>query len=208
VEAFLAQARKTEWSGTVIWAALFAALGVALLIAGGIEPSRDPVLRALTEEMDVKEVMGFAFGVATLLCAAALVLRSRTMLYAVFLALAVGFSGWFCWSHWVDLSHHWTQRDLFWRYYKLRGSPDEPIAAFLMNWRGETFYSRNQVKQYRSVDAQGTARVRAFADQPGTEWMLVEHNRVGMLQNAVGQNHRLELIDRDLNNKFVLVKVE
>lgn len=208
VEAFLAQARKTEWTGTVIWAALFAALGVALLIGGGIEPSRDPVLRALTEAMDVKEVMGFAFGAATLLCAAAMVLRSRTMLYAVFLALAVGFSGWFCWSHWVDLSHHWTQRDLFWRYYKLRGSPDEPIAAFLMNWRGETFYSRNQVKQYRSVDAQGTARVRAFADQPGTEWMLVEHNRVGMLQNAVGQNHRLELIDRDLNNKFVLVKVE
>lgn len=208
VEALRSRARRQPWKGPLVEAILAAAVGVGLCVAGAHGPAGDPLLQALLDPMNVKDGMGFAFGVTTVLGAVALIRRSRVMLYGVFLALAVGFSGWFCWSHWVDLSHHWTQRDLFWRYYKLRGSPDEPIAAFLMNWRGETFYSRNEVKQYRSVDARGTAQVRAFADQPGTKWMLVEHNRVGMLQTAVGQGHPLQLIDRDLNNKFVLVKVE
>lgn len=208
VEALRSRAQKLPWMGSLAEAGVAAAVGVGLCVAGRTGPAADPLLRALTDPMNVKDGMGFAFGVATLLGAVALIQRSKLMLYGVFLALAVSFSGWYSWSHWVDLSHHWTQRDLFWRYYAQRGSPDEPIAAFLMNWRGETFYSRNEVKQYRSVDSKGTAAVRAFADQPGTKWMLVEHNRVGMLQTAIGQGHPIRLIDRDLNNKFVLVRVE
>ena len=67
--------------------------------------------------------------------------KERVLLYAVFWTFALCFACWFNWNHWVDLSHHWTQRDLFWRYWR-QHRPGEPIAAFQMDWKGETFYSR------------------------------------------------------------------
>jgi hypothetical protein len=83
--------------------------------------------------------------------------------------------------------------------------PGEPIAAFLMNWRGETFYSRNTVKQIKDNPNVG---MNQYAAQPGREWSLVEHNRLGILKSAVGPDKTVNLIDKDLNNKFVLVTIE
>jgi hypothetical protein len=74
-----------------------------------------------------------------------------------------------------------------------------------MNWRGETFYSRNTVKQIKDNPQVG---MRTYADQPGREWSLVEHNRLGILQSAVGPDKKVTLVDKDLNNKFILVTIE
>ncbi|RKG67341.1 dolichyl-phosphate-mannose--protein mannosyltransferase, partial [Corallococcus exercitus] len=127
------------------------------------------------------------------------------LLFSTFWGLAAAFALWFNWGHWVDLSHHWTQRDLFWRYYNQRQA-GEPIAAYMMNWRGETFYSRNTVEQFRAGDA--NTRMRQYVARPGREWALVEHNRVNLLRTAVGSDKTVTLIDRDINNKFVLVTIE
>ena len=132
-------------------------------------------------------------------------MRNRNMTFTAGLAGALAFALWFNWSHWVDLSHHWTQRDQFWRYFTQR-RPDEPIAAFLMNWRGETFYSRNTVKQIKDGNPQEL--MRQYGNLPGRKWSLVEHNRLGILKNAVGGDKTVTLIDKDLNNKFVLVTIE
>jgi hypothetical protein len=94
---------------------------------------------------------------------------------------------------------------LFWRYYRQRG-PGEPIAAFMMNWRGETFYSRNQVEQFRSGDA--TTRLRNYVSQPGREWALVEHARLPLLITSSGSDKKVTVIDRDINNKFILVTID
>jgi hypothetical protein len=131
------------------------------------------------------------------------VLRSRAMMFTSGLASVLAFALWFNWSHWVDLSHQWTQRDQFWRYYTQRKA-GEPIAAFLMNWRGETFYSRNTVKQIKDNPQVG---MKSYADQPGREWSLVEHNRLPILKSAVGEKN-VTVIDKDLNNKFVLVTID
>lgn len=178
-------------------------VGAALFVRGlRIGFQGDALLVALSQPMNVKAVLGFVFTVAGgLLCVAA-VQRSRTLLFGTFWALAAGFALWFNWGHWVDLSHHWTQRDLFWRYYEQR-KPDEPIAAFLMNWRGETFYSRNTVKQIRE-----TGKLTPFVNQPGREWVLVEHNRLNLLRQAAGEGKVVTPVDRDINNKFLLVTVE
>jgi hypothetical protein len=117
-------------------------------------------------------------------------------------ALVTAWCLWFNWYHWVALSHMWTQRDQFWRYYKLR-QPNEPITAFLMNWRGETFYSRNTVKQIKDNNL-----LYQYAQQPGREFALVEHTRLGILKGAVGPDKQVTLIDKDVNNKFVLVVIE
>jgi hypothetical protein len=129
-------------------------------------------------------------------------MRSRAMLFGTFWALAFAFALWFNWSHWVSLSHHWTQRDLYWRYYAQR-KPGEPIAAFKMNWRGETFYSQNTAKQIKD-----DSRIVQYAALPGRKWALVEHNRLQNLKQNIGLDRMVNVIDRDLNNKFVLVNFE
>jgi 4-amino-4-deoxy-L-arabinose transferase-like glycosyltransferase len=131
--------------------------------------------------------------------------QHRAWAFFAFWLKALGLAVWFSWSHWVDLSHHWTQRDLFWRYHAQR-RPDEPIAAFLMDWKGETFYSRNQVIQLKAHNYQrDTPR---FVARPGREWVLSEHSRVNALKQLIGPNYRVTTVDPALNNKFVLLRIE
>lgn len=187
-------------------AGLLAVAGVALAVRGFRQAvAEDSLLKALSEPVNVKATLGFAFAVAGVLAVVAALQRSRVMLFGTFWALAAGVALWFNWSHWVDLAHHWTQRDLFWRYYAQRKA-DEPIVAYMMNWRGETFYSQNTVEQYRAADA--NTRMRNLAMRPGREWVLVEHNRLNLLRNAVGPDKVVTPVDRDINNKFVLVTVD
>jgi len=135
------------------------------------------------------------------------VLRAKRSLFAVATAGALGFALWFSWSHWVDLSPQWTQRDQFWRYFSQR-QPGEPIAAFMMNWRGETLYSRNRVEQIGSKQGSNAVpELQAYVSRPGRKWALVEHARLGVLINAIG-SHPVKLIDKDLNNKFVLLTID
>ena len=154
--------------------------------------------------MPLKTFMGVGFIVAGVVLAVLSLWGSRASLFTAGLATALIFALWFNWGHWVDLSHHWTQRDQFWRYYTNR-RPGEPIAAFLMNWRGETFYSRNTVKQIKDNANVGMYN---YAQQPGRKWALVEHPRLGILKGAVGADKTVTQIDKDLNNKFVLVTIE
>jgi hypothetical protein len=36
----------------------------------------------------------------------------------------------------------------------------------------------------------------------------VEHNRFGILKGAAGNEHTVTVVDKDLNNKFMLVSIE
>lgn len=187
-------------------AAAVAIVGAGLVVAGlRFAPGADVLLKQLLQPVNVKTLLGVAFGVGGGLAILGALMRARTLMFGSFWALALAFALWFNWNHWVDLSHHWTQRDLFWSYYEKR-KPNEPIAAYLMNWRGETFYSRNDVKQIPLPGHQ--QKVRAYADQPGREWALVEHSRLQNLRTNVGQDHKITVVEQDLNNKFALVTID
>jgi hypothetical protein len=195
---------ERAWNGAMAAAWLLAGAALAWRGFGG-PVGTDAMLRAMMEPVNVKKALGFTFSVGGALCVVAALKQARGMLFGSFWILALGFAIWFNWSHWVDLSHHWTQRDIFWRYWRQRQA-GEPIAAFQMNWRGETFYSRNQVEQFRTGDA--NVRMRNFVAPPGREWAVVEHGRLGMLNSAVGPDKKITVIDRDINNKFVLVTID
>ncbi len=47
-----------------------------------------------------------------------------------------------------------------------------------------------------------------YVQQPGREWALVEHARLGILKGAIGPDKNVTVIDKDLNNKFILVTIE
>jgi 4-amino-4-deoxy-L-arabinose transferase-like glycosyltransferase len=133
--------------------------------------------------------------------------RSRFGLYSVFATFVTLWALWFSWGHWVDLSHHWTQRDLFWRYYD-NAKPGEPIAAFNMDWKGETFYSRNTVKQLYPPNAD--EKLAEYLKLPGRKWSLVEQGaRLKLLQQiATRGGHQVRVWDQNLNAKLVLVSVD
>jgi 4-amino-4-deoxy-L-arabinose transferase-like glycosyltransferase len=180
-----------------------AAVAAVLLVIGVRIGLTDPLILAIRQPINVKMGMGWTFGFAGVALAAAAVRRARVELFASFGALSLGFALWFSWSHWVDLSHHWTQRDLFWRYYDQR-RPYEPIAAYMMDWKGETFYSRNTVRQ----DKDSAPRLTLYGQLPGRKWALVEQARLGLVRQAVGADKTVTPVDRNLNVKFVLVTIE
>jgi hypothetical protein len=102
------------------------------------------------------------------------------------------------------LGPHWTQRELFQRYWRLRQG-DEPIAAFWMDWKGETFYSRNAVLQLGP--ATWERELPRLLARPGRKWLLVEPARRAWLQQLLA-GHPVQAIEPALTNKFVLLRVD
>jgi hypothetical protein len=132
--------------------------------------------------------------------------QDRKVMVAGVLALSITLAIFLGWFHWRRLSVHWTQRDLFWTYYE-QSQPDEPIAAYQMNWRGETFYSRNTVTQIgRSNDPM--VPLADYVNGPGRrKWFLVEQSRLQSLRQAIGGAARLRVVE-GRNIKFALVVAE
>ncbi|MFN7131541.1 MAG: ArnT family glycosyltransferase [Myxococcales bacterium] len=154
-------------------------------------------------ETDPRQIFAGLFIGGGLWLALAYIWRARTMLFGTFATIATLFALYVSWVHWTKLSFHWSQRDIFWTYYQERKSPDEPIAAYYMNWRGETFYSSNQVRQFKD-----TAKFTEFVRQPGREWVIVEQNRFNGLKSLVeGQGKKAKIHDRSCN-KFFLVSID
>jgi hypothetical protein len=119
-------------------------------------------------------------------------------------ALAVAVAALLSWQHWPALGRHWTQRTLVDAYLQRR-TADEPLIAFLMNWKGETFYTRNEVLQVGAQNP-GEALTALLAKHPRA-WLLVEHARLGFLQRLVPPNTTLEPWEPATTNKFVLLHV-
>ncbi len=137
-------------------------------------------------------------GLAALL---AYVWEARRALVGALAATALATALYLSWFHWRELSPHWSQRDVFRAYLAGRTSPDEPIAAYYMNWRGETFYSRNLVRQI--LDPQ---RLKEFAARPGRKWVIVERARLAAMRSALGEKRPVRIADRS-DNKFFLVEI-
>ena len=54
----------------------------------------------------------------------------------------------------------WSQKGPIAAYYERRRSPDERLCAYMLYWRGETFYTSNEIYE-------GPAEERTVFDQEG-----------------------------------------
>lgn len=149
-----------------------------------------------------RPVLSALFAAGGVFLVAAWLWRSRRAAVAALSGVALAFALYVSWYHWRELSPHWTQRQIFRTYLAERGSPDEPIVAYFMNWRGETFYSRNLVRQVAN-----DVRMKEIAARPGRKWVIVERARYGALEKALGPAARLRIADRS-TDKFFLVSLE
>ncbi|MDD5763449.1 MAG: hypothetical protein PHP88_13220, partial [bacterium] len=129
--------------------------------------------------------------------------NAKKIAYTLF-ALAFSFSVFGVHVYFNQMSPHWSQKYMFDSYYKMR-QPGEPIGAYLMNWRGETYYSKNTVRQLKS---QG--ELQSFLNgSPGRHWLLVETHRFNGMKSAMPNEYSAatRIIDRSCN-KFYLVLVD
>jgi 4-amino-4-deoxy-L-arabinose transferase-like glycosyltransferase len=108
------------------------------------------------------------------LAAVALVISRARRWGAVGLsAAAVAFTFFLLDGYMRDVAPYWSQKGPIAAYYKNRQSPDERLIAYQMYWRGETFYSKNEIYE-------GPNEERTVFDQDGADDRLktwIEHHR-------------------------------
>jgi hypothetical protein len=135
---------------------------------------------------------GPALGAVTAVALAGLALgaarRSGRLAAGGLVAAAVLSASWISWIHWPDLAAHWTQREVFRLLRQQRPGPAEPAVAWLMNWRGETFYGENRVREIADP-----ARMREAASRLGRLWVVTEEERIPALRGAVGGAKRIRV---------------
>jgi 4-amino-4-deoxy-L-arabinose transferase-like glycosyltransferase len=171
--------------------------------------------RDYPRDIPVRPFVGGIVGVGAAAMLAAYVAGRRSWALAAFVASAVTFGAWVSHHHFNYLSPHWGQAHLFKTYFaqsKVNTTGDgtktrEPIYAYQLNWRGETFYSRNRILQVKEKGA--NERMRELVDRPGREFIIVEQSRFQTLKGILSADKRdkLEILDRS-NNKFYLCVVQ
>jgi 4-amino-4-deoxy-L-arabinose transferase-like glycosyltransferase len=116
-----------------------------------------------------------------------------------------------------DVAPYWSQKQPIATYYRERRSPDERLIAFQMYWRGETFYTKNEI--YEGPTEDRTVFDQEGADEKLKEWInhhrghrhffLFERGQQSHLQNLLPTEARasFQVIDSQ-NNKFSLARAD
>jgi hypothetical protein len=161
-------------------------------------------------------LIGFAvvFGLATL----ALGVRRLQRGAVVGLCLAaVAFTYYLLDGYMMKVTPYWTQKDLIGTYYKTRTSPDEHLLVWQMYWRGENFYTQNEIFEGPTAERtvflgdKNVENLKAWiAKHRGHRaFFLVERSRWSQLQGLVPPESKasLHIIDES-NMKFCLAQIQ
>jgi 4-amino-4-deoxy-L-arabinose transferase-like glycosyltransferase len=210
---------------------LFGVLGIASAVVvalsgrdmmvnpGGVGPAGSARLMQLftynygrpwPESLDFTAAFVAFTGVTVLLSLCIAVRRLRP--HAAMLLCVTG-TLWCAWGLDVYLtqsSPHWGQRETILAYYRDRTSPEQPLVAYQMNWKGENFYMGNKVPAFV---ASGEKFKEWVADQKtrGVRRMYftTEHSRISTLKRELGEPPKFTILtDKALNNKFLVARVE
>jgi 4-amino-4-deoxy-L-arabinose transferase-like glycosyltransferase len=111
----------------------------------------------------------------------------------------------------------WSQKDVVAAYYRARRSPEERLIAFQMYWRGETFYTKNEI--YEGPPAERTVFDQEGADERLKDYLARHRGRRFFFLMEKGQRSRVEgllpgearrsfQIVHDTNNKFILAQAD
>jgi hypothetical protein len=115
----------------------------------------------------------------------------------------------------IELSAHWSQKQVLASYYAQRRDAGEPLVAWQLYWRGENFYTRNEI--YRSPDPNERAvflensakqAQQYFANHAGRRvFFIVERTKFEGLRQQLPFDARatMEIVDRSNNKLFLVV---
>jgi hypothetical protein len=109
---------------------------------------------------------------------------------------------------------HWSQKPLIAQFYRERTSPDEHLLAWQMYWRGENFYTQNQIYEGPGPDRTvflGDKNAENLKDYVGRHpgkrmWFIIERSRLDSLKGLLPEPARSTVkIVNENNNKFYLL---
>jgi 4-amino-4-deoxy-L-arabinose transferase-like glycosyltransferase len=155
-----------------------------------------------------------AFGAVTVLAVVTLVASAwpRARWYgAVGLALtALGLAGLLLDRYLPGCASDGGQRGVLTAYYRDRGPNGPPLVAYQLNWKGENFYTGNNLAIFVSSGAPMKAyldRRRERAER--TVYFVTERGRVRVLESELGPVRSFtELTGPAVSSEFTLVRVE
>jgi 4-amino-4-deoxy-L-arabinose transferase-like glycosyltransferase len=145
--------------------------------------------------------------------------RGRALALGLITAVALVWSGFILDKFLVELSPHWAQKHVVATYYHERRGPDEPLIAWMLYWRGENFYTRNEIYDPTKPQAEKTVFVgdrniekmqQYFKDHPGRRiFFVVERVRYETLRGLLPEKSKstLKIVD-DSNNKLYLASAQ
>ena len=134
-------------------------------------------------------------------------------------AVAVAWSGFALDKVLVELSPHWAQKHVIAAYYANRKGPEEPLIAWQLYWRGENFYSRNEIydetkkpleKTVFLGERNGEKMQEYFKTRKGSRvFFVVERARYESLRQLLPVEARptLTIVDQS-NNKLYLASAQ
>ncbi len=130
------------------------------------------------------------------------------------LALVAVANTWFLLNVFMrQVSDRWSQKPLIAAYYKTRRSPVERLIAWQMYWRGETFYTANEIFEGPAQDRTvflGDRNVENLKEylarnRGRRHFFVVERTRWSALHGLLPDDARASLrVVHDSNNKFYL----
>jgi 4-amino-4-deoxy-L-arabinose transferase-like glycosyltransferase len=130
---------------------------------------------------------------------------------------AIAFTYWLLDGYLLKVTPYWTQKDLIANYYKARSGPDEHLLVWQMYWRGENFYTQNEI--YEGPMAERTVFLGDKNVENLKSWIakhrghraffIVERSRWGQLEGIVPPETKssLHIIDES-NMKFCLAEID
>jgi 4-amino-4-deoxy-L-arabinose transferase-like glycosyltransferase len=131
--------------------------------------------------------------------------------------LAVAFTYFLLDGYMMKVTPYWTQKGLIANYYKLRRSPDEHLLVWQMYWRGENFYTENEVFEGPSDERtiflgdKNVENLKSWMDhhRGRRAFFLIERSRMGQLEGIVPADAKksLKIIDES-NMKFCLASIQ
>jgi 4-amino-4-deoxy-L-arabinose transferase-like glycosyltransferase len=157
---------------------------------------------------------GAVFGLAALALGVRRLQRAATV--GVCLA-AVAFTYWLLDGYMLKVTPYWTQKDLIANYYKMRSGPDEHLLVWQMYWRGENFYTQNEI--YEGPTAERTVFLGDKNVENLKAWIakhrghraffVVERSRWSQLEGIVPPEAKasLHIVDES-NMKFCLAQID
>jgi hypothetical protein len=116
-----------------------------------------------------------------------------------------------------QVSDRWSQKRLIATYYANRTSPDERLIAWQMYWRGETFYTANEIysgpfdKRTVFLGDKNAENLQAYLGRNRGKrvFFIVEKGRWTTLQGLLPADARGSLVKLDeRNNKFFLASAQ
>jgi hypothetical protein len=211
---------RLMWSASAVAAALVILLvgrDLAIKPEGADQPGAIRLLHLFTynyrrpwpESLDWNGALAAFAIVGAFVCVLLAVDRIRKWAVVAMCGFAFVWALWGVDVYMVRTAPHWGQHEVTEAYYRARSGPEEPLVAYQMNWKGENFYTGNKIPAFVSSGAPFTQWVKQQKDK-GTKviFFVTEHTRTGGLRGEVQARSYKEITDKDVCNKFVLVRAE